>query len=267
MTGVGVVNLPVKRSPNSRGPDAHHILRLTDVLYIPSSVCNIVGSPIFGIAPHFSFGKTEKSMSSMSDANGKPVAYFSPGNKHLCLNLSGPPVGPRLRPSQSKPDVAYFLRITWSDSERARWEARDQQTKTDTEKRQWIGEQPYTTEEKQWLKKHYGGEFKFLMAYEMSIYNEEDRAEGRAIMRALAKDDESNDGHEMEEDEEEEEEDEEDSDLDGHLADYHFSQQELDWIKKHYWNSATFMFSHGLRFYDNEDCAAAKRLLHNHLCE
>lgn len=161
----------------------------------------------------------------------------------------------------------YFLRITWSDSERARWKARDQQTKTDTEKRQWIGEQPYTTEEKQWLKKHYGGEFKFLMAYEMSIYNEEGRAEGRAIMRALAKDDESNDGHEMEEDEEEEEEDEEDSDLDGHLADYHFSQQELDWIKKHYWNSATFMFSHGLRFYDNEDYAAAKRLLHNYLRE
>lgn len=261
VSGVGVVNLPVKRSPNFKGPDAHHVLRLIDVLYVPSSVCNIVGSPILDLVASTSFGATENSNGSMNDASGKPVAYFSPNSERFCLRLSGPPVGPRLGRSNFKPDTAYLLRITWPASERARWQAHGQQTKADTEKRQWAGEQPYTSEEKEWLKKHYEGEFKFLMVHQLSIYNEEDRAEGRAIMRALARDDESKDGYEMEEDEADDDEDEDDSDIEGHLADYHFSQEELDWIKKHYRNSATFMFSHGLKFYDEEDCEIAKRLL------
>ncbi|KAK0655096.1 hypothetical protein B0T16DRAFT_318492, partial [Cercophora newfieldiana] len=44
---------------------------------------------------------------------------------------------------------------------------------------------PYTAEEKQWLNRHFGGEFKFLMAYGLSIYKEEDREEGRHIVRAM----------------------------------------------------------------------------------
>lgn len=234
---------------------------------MPSSVCNIVGSPIFEIAAQVSFGATEDSMGGMNDASGKPVAYFSPHSERNCLRLSGPPVGPRLGPSKFKPDTAYWLTIKWPSSERARWEAHGQQTMADTEKRQWVGEQLYTTEEKQWLKKHYGGEFKFLMAHELSIYSEEDRAEGRAIMRTLARDDDEEDNEMEVADEEEDEEDEKDEDLEGHLADYHFNEEELDWIEKHYRNSAAFMFSHGLRFYDDEDCAAAKRLLHIYLRE
>ncbi|KAK1244156.1 hypothetical protein MKX08_002294 [Trichoderma sp. CBMAI-0020] len=273
VSGVGVVDLPVKRSPNSRGPGAHHVLRLTDVLYMPSSVCNIVGSPIFEIAAQVRFGATEDSMGGMNDASGKPLAYFSPHSERLCLRLSGPPVGPRLGPSKFKPDTAYWLTISWPASERARWTAHGQQTKADTEKRQWVGEQPYTTGEKQWLKKHYGGEFKFLMAHELSIYNEEDREEGRAIMRALVRDADSadvddEDDDEMEAaDEEDDEEVEEDSDLEGHLADYHFNEEELDWIEKHYGNSANFMMSYGFKFYDDQDCAAARRLVEEFLHE
>lgn len=108
------------------------------------------------------------------------------------------------------------------------------------------------------------------MAHELSIYNEEDRAEGRAIMRAIMRglgDAEPDDGYEMEEDEEDDDEDEDDSDMEGHLADYHFSQEELDWIKKHYRNSATFMFSHGLKFYDEEDCEMAKWVLRDFMRE
>jgi hypothetical protein len=44
-----------------------------------------------------------------------------------------------------------------------------------------------TTAEKQWLKKHWRGEFHFLIAYGLKIYNEEDREEGRAIVRAFMK--------------------------------------------------------------------------------
>jgi hypothetical protein len=34
---------------------------------------------------------------------------------------------------------------------------------------------PYTDEEKGWLKREWGGEFKFLAAYGLSIYKDEDR--------------------------------------------------------------------------------------------
>ncbi|KAL7919805.1 hypothetical protein ACQKWADRAFT_322763 [Trichoderma austrokoningii] len=237
IAGVGTVNLPVKRSPNFTGPRAHHILRLTDVLYMPQS-------------------------SQFKDASGKPIAYFSPRNKLTCFKLSGPPIGPRLGPSKLKSNTVYLFIIQWPDSERARWKAHSEQIKTDAEQRQWIGEQPYTVEEKQWLKKHYEGEFKFLMAHGLKIHDEEDRAEGRAIMRMLAK------NHDEEDDEEEDEEgEEEDSDLEGHFADYHFNEEELDCIEKHYRNSANFLISYGFKFYDDQDCAAAKRLLQDFLHE
>jgi hypothetical protein len=47
-----------------------------------------------------------------------------------------------------------------------------------------------TAEEKKWLKTHYGGEFKFLSDYGLKVFNEEDREEGRAIMRSLMHDEE-----------------------------------------------------------------------------
>lgn len=51
------------------------------------------------------------------------------------------------------------------------------------------GDAPYTPAEKEWLEKHWGGEYKFLQSYLLSIYKEEDRAEGRAIVRAMMKHD------------------------------------------------------------------------------
>lgn len=47
---------------------------------------------------------------------------------------------------------------------------------------------PFTPEEKAWMKTHFGSEFKFLLLYNLKIYNEEDRQEGRAILRALMSD-------------------------------------------------------------------------------
>jgi hypothetical protein len=44
---------------------------------------------------------------------------------------------------------------------------------------------PYTAAEKNWLDVHWGGEFKFLQAYELSIFKEDDREEGRRIVRAF----------------------------------------------------------------------------------
>ena len=44
---------------------------------------------------------------------------------------------------------------------------------------------PLTDPEKQWLKEQWRSEFHFLRAYGLSIYEEEDRCEGRAIIRAF----------------------------------------------------------------------------------
>lgn len=44
---------------------------------------------------------------------------------------------------------------------------------------------PLTSEETAWLNKHYGGEFHFLNSYGLRITSDDDREEGRRIMRAL----------------------------------------------------------------------------------
>lgn len=51
----------------------------------------------------------------------------------------------------------------------------------------------YTEEEEGWLKREWGGEFKFLTAYGLSIYKDKDRDEGRRIVRAMREVDEDGD--------------------------------------------------------------------------
>lgn len=115
---------------------------------------------------------------------------------------------------------------------------------------------PYTAGEKAWLKRHWGDEFHCLRAYELSIYKEEDRAEGRSIVRALMEaDDESavcstNEGSEVNEYDREPGED-----PIPHLADYHFSPDELIWIERNFGHSGHFMLCYGLKPYEDEDCA------------
>ncbi|KAL6691286.1 hypothetical protein J3F84DRAFT_352637 [Trichoderma pleuroticola] len=251
--GVGIVNLPVKRDPNQRGPQAHHVLRLTNVLYTPGSGFNILGSPLVELAPRISRNPTRKKKGSLADQDGNRVAFFSPNAPLLCLRLSGPPVGPRLAPTKLEPNGAYALMVTWPDSERARWNARGQQDETETKSPQWAGEQPYAAEEKAWLKKHCQGGYKLLILYGLSIYGEEERAEGRAIVRAMMSAD-------KDDDETEDTEDDDDDEF-PHLADYHFDDKELAWINKYYQNSGTFMSSYSLKFYDDGDYAEATGLV------
>lgn len=115
---------------------------------------------------------------------------------------------------------------------------------------------PLTKDEKKWLKDNWGGEFHFLQSYCLSIYKEEDREEGRSIMRALMEDDNEDDHddgntflRELEED------------PTSHVADYHFSAKELDWIATHYKHSGNFLLSYGLKPFDNEDCREGKSIV------
>jgi hypothetical protein len=55
---------------------------------------------------------------------------------------------------------------------------------------EYVGAALYTSVEKKWLEDHWGGEFHFLLAYQLKVYDEEDREEGQAIVRAFSKADE-----------------------------------------------------------------------------
>lgn len=39
-----------------------------------------------------------------------------------------------------------------------------------------------------------------------------------------------------------------------HLADRFFSEDQLDWINKHFRYSGRFLFTYGLKAYDDENC-------------
>ena len=68
--------------------------------------------------------------------------------------------------------------------------------------------------------------------------------------------------HEDNDDDEDEDEDEDpERSLEGHFADFNFSDQELDFIEKGWGDSATFMLSYGLKFYKDEDCEEAKAIV------
>ncbi|MDI1488026.1 MAG: hypothetical protein OHK93_007300 [Ramalina farinacea] len=135
----------------------------------------------------------------------------------------------------------------------------------------------YTQEEKHWLKKHFDGEFKFLRDYGLSIYKDEDREEGRQLLRALMEGDLDNETSTRSEkarvdgDDEPEEENrflrELEMHPESHFADHHFSEDELEWIEKHYDYSSNFLMSFGLKFYDDEDCQEGKLIVQQFMRE
>ena len=44
------------------------------------------------------------------------------------------------------------------------------------------------------------------------------------------------------------------NDPSSHMADYHFNEEQLAFIKKHYQHSGNFMLSHGLKPWYDQDC-------------
>lgn len=180
VVGIGTVELPVKRSPTATGPQAHGILRLRNVLHIPTSICNVIGRPIqedYDIDTGFGVPDT---MGTIIDKQGGTVAYFDPNGTLFEVVLSGPPVGPRVGPTPFDPSAGYMINVQWADSEREKWEA-----SRASKAFQPAEVAPLSTEEKQWLKDHYDGEFKFLASYGLNINKDEDREEGRTILRAI----------------------------------------------------------------------------------
>jgi hypothetical protein len=188
--GIGTVNLPTKISPTQTGPSSHGILRLKKVLHAPRSFCNIIGQPIVDdYKVTTSSGSLSSSGSITNLTDGRSVAYFKAMSSASFweVRLSGPPVGPKVGPSPFSPSGLYVIHAFWPNSERQRFAALQASRQT-----QATASGPLTPAEKAWVKRHYGNEFKFLRAYGLSIFKDEDREEGRIILRAMM----SNDGDE-----------------------------------------------------------------------
>jgi len=181
--GIGTVDLPTKTSPNRNGPRSHGTLRLTNVLHAPSIICNIIGSPVLNdYHVCTSFSKTcSGSIRRLSD--DRLVAYFKPtaqAVRFFQVRLSGPPVGPKVGPPPLDPSTKYLIRAEWPDSERKKHD-NIQLLLQDID----AADEPLKATESAWVKKHYGDEFKFLQVHGLSIFKEEDRAEGRIIVRTM----------------------------------------------------------------------------------
>nr|CEG04027.1 unnamed protein product [Fusarium acuminatum CS5907] len=198
--GIGTVALLTKASPNRTGPRSHGTLRLTNVLYVPSAICNIIGQPVVDRYNIITRG-IEGTITDLSD--GHSVAYFKrqmEAAKNFEIRLSGPPIGPKVGPSPFNPSMMYCIRASWPDSERERLAALQ------------ASRQPaaganldLAPSEKTWLKEHFQSEFQFLQLYGLSVFKEEDRKEGRTILRTImahnedgASDNEKSDGFDFE---------------------------------------------------------------------
>ena len=278
VAGIGTVELNVKLHKRNRGHQTNsRIITLHDVLFAPSSFCNIFGQPSssdYGFQLDFS-------------QNGGTL-IDQDGNRAGLIEISRLPRlrlhGRRGGSSRLDADTEYMINALWPDTERARWNAH-QAGRQSTPVIPSNGDAPYSTEEKAWLKKNFGGEYKFLRSFGLSIYDEEDRTDGRSIVRSMMMED----GGEPREtdreckipvlggrnhDNEGEDEDDDDDELDNdgflqeleddpmsHLADYNFSPAELKWIQKHYQYSSNFMLSYGLKPFEQEDCDEAKAIV------
>lgn len=247
MIGIGTVELPTKCSPNHSGKAARGTLRLTNVLHAPDRQCNIIGTPIsnsYAIA--LGGAKSAASKGSINDLEGRPVAYFDSRLPLFHVKLRGRPVSPHTRERHIISPVGAI----WHGAERDRWEEHQANLALSRKPRN----DEYTTEEKQWLKENYKSEFHFLRDHGLSIYKDEDREEGRSILRAIMR--EEDDGHDEELDSIYR-----DDNSDGRLADRHFSSRELSSLNKECRSSMNFMANFGLDFYNDDDCHEAKAIL------
>ncbi|KXX76654.1 hypothetical protein MMYC01_207281 [Madurella mycetomatis] len=213
MLGIGDVHIPVKLFPKRSDPEAHGTLHLRDVLHMPGAVCNIIGGPVSGEYSQLATGlKEDGKGAAITAEDGRRLGYFDV-RVLMVLRLSVPSIGPVIGPSMLEPGTHYVINAHWPNSERQRWASAqvghlglDHSTNREMPdggkgkaKAEAASSEapPYTDEEKAWLNRVWGDEFKFLMAYGLKIYKDEDREEDRRIARAMIEVDEDGDTNTM----------------------------------------------------------------------
>ncbi|KAK5995966.1 hypothetical protein PT974_04386 [Cladobotryum mycophilum] len=287
--GIGTVVLPVKTLLSTTSPNSRGTLRLANVLHLPNAAANVIGLSSLNEFEVSSSGGETFNTEVFDPRTGKYVAFF--GSKTInsrlgpcLLELSEYPIGPRVAHMQPEPGVFTIYSATWPVAEQEKWLGQQlnhgppRATESNPEMR-------LSQAESAWLQKHYRGEYKFLLVHGLSIYKEEDREEGRAILRAFMAYDEAESSPSKQHHNDEQvsiairpvpkidELTEQPSDehklwlekhirrrWDGNVADGYFTGEELGYLKRDWGNSSAFIYSIGLNFYCKEDCEKAQRL-------
>ncbi|SPO04349.1 uncharacterized protein DNG_07034 [Cephalotrichum gorgonifer] len=248
---IGTVELPVKRSPRATGARAHGILRLRNVLHVPTATCNVIGNPILDEYRVTMSGSRQDTKGAIVDRRGRNVANFDPRAILFQVRLSGPPVGPRVGPSPFDPSILYMINVRWPDSERDKWEA-----SRGVRAPQAVGVTPLSDTEKRWFIEHWGGEFKFLASYGLSFYKEKDREVGRVILRAILSGSGGSDNSNG---------DKSEASLAVNTAQSvgiaPLSKTEKSWLKEHWGSEFRFLLCHGLSIYEEEDREEGRTIL------
>lgn len=249
--GIGTVEILTKRSPNLSGVSSHGSLILNEVLHVPNFLCNVVGSPINssdGYVVEISF--SSKSKGTIKDSQGKNMAYFNINLPLFAVKVRGQPTGPELGSHALKREGLYMLGCRWDFVQQRKWqefEFENAPINTITESADGgDGDPPYTDDEKVYLKKNWRSEYHFLLKHGFSIYKEEDRAEGRSILRAFRDKDGSKDKsryHGLK--------------LEDYQADKNLSFCQLECIEQCYGNRENFLSSYEAESYDSDELREA----------
>jgi hypothetical protein len=245
--GIGTVVLPTRIYRQGKPHKPSGEITLHHVLYAPGNRVNIFAPCLEpDISLSISFGGNPVSSITKPDSNKVIGLLVRSTLFRLWLK------GQSQNQSSLDPDELYYIHASWPALERAKFDnhiadlRRQPTAKPDDAS-------PLTTEEKQYLKKHYGGDYRFLRMYQLSIYKEEDREKGRRILRAFME--QSDDDEDSDENDEFLAEMEEDPT--SHVADYKFDSHQLDFLKTHYGHSGNFMRCYGLKPWDDDDCDEA----------
>lgn len=161
-------------------------------------------------------------MGVIKNFQGKIVAYFDRNRPLFSIRIRARPEGPKLGPYVLQKDGLYMISQHWESTEEQQWlDYQAHNGPNSTELASAPANPPYTDAEKAFLKDKWRGEHHFLRMHGLSTYKDEDREEGRVVLRALMHDDDSD-------------EDFQDDQLNyfGHQADYNLTKEQLDWIEK-----------------------------------
>lgn len=184
--GIGTVTLPVMTHPSRTSQNYQRTLILRDTLYAPTAICNILGG---NILQEFEFSLGGREVGKLIDRQTSACRAIIDHAVLFRLRLQGQSAEQTSLPSNE----AIMIRANWPSSERLRWESYRNEPAINTIQSSGHStpaspsqsNPPYTAEEKRWLKEHFGSEFHFLRAYNLRIYEDNDRAEGRELVRSF----------------------------------------------------------------------------------
>lgn len=178
IVGLGDVTLPVETCRELTGSATQSTIVLRDVCYAPSSFCNILGGEPTMIDYEL---KIQGGWSLADKDTGGTTAIFDRLNGLFRLRLKGQSSGQ----SSLANSGAFMIYAGLPSSELERWKHYKRSRVGSI-----IGKAGYTTESyfmegQQWLRKNSLSEVQFLRAHGLSIDKDEDRDEGRNILRGL----------------------------------------------------------------------------------